>query len=128
MIQLDKALSSRRGWPVGPGVVYSPHQSALLTASPQGEALGAVSTSETNLNLTKECDFMKKLVAVVLVLVFLLSLVGCSDTKRETVMFNGQTFDKADLSQETIEWLEWYNGLTEDEQLAVDFIPADLNK
>ena len=43
-------------------------------------------------------------------------------------MFNGQTFDKADLSQETIEWLEWYNGLTEDEQLAVDFIPADLNK
>ena len=71
---------------------------------------------------------MKKLVAIVLVLVFLLSLVGCSDTKRETVMFNGQTFDKADLSQETIEWLEWYNGLTEDEQLAVDFIPADLNK
>lgn len=71
---------------------------------------------------------MKKLVAVVLVLVFLLCLVGCSDNKRETVMFNGQTFDKADLSQETIEWLEWYNGLTEDEQLAVDFIPADLNK
>ena len=71
---------------------------------------------------------MKKLVAVVLVLVFLLSLVGCSDTKRESVMFNGQAFDKADLSQETIEWLEWYNGLTEDEQLAVDFIPADLNK
>ena len=71
---------------------------------------------------------MKKLVAVVLVFVFLLSLVGCSDTKRETVMFNGQAFDKADLSQETIEWLAWYNGLTKDEQLAVDFIPADLNK
>ena len=71
---------------------------------------------------------MKKLIALVLVMVFLLSLAGCSDTKEETVMFNGQTFDKADLSQETIEWLQWYNGLTEDEQLAVDFIPADLNK
>ena len=70
---------------------------------------------------------MKKLIALVLVLVFLLSLVGCSDAKEETVMFNGQTFDKADLSQETIEWLKWYNGLTEAEQLAVDYIPADLN-
>ena len=44
----------------------------------------------------------------------------------ENVMFNEQTFDKADLSQETLEWLEWYNGLTEAEQLAVDYIPADL--
>ena len=71
---------------------------------------------------------MKKLVAVVLVLVFLLSLVGCSNSKKETVMFNEQTFAKADLSQETLKWLEWYNGLTEAEQLAVDYIPADLQK
>ena len=71
---------------------------------------------------------MKKLVAVVLVLVFLLSLVGCSNSKKETVMFKEQTFAKADLSQETLEWLEWYNGLTEAEQLAVDYIPADLQK
>ena len=71
---------------------------------------------------------MKKLVAVVLVLVFLLSLVGCSNSKKETVMFNEQTFAKADLSQETLEWLDWYNGLTEAEQLAVDYIPADLQK
>ena len=43
-------------------------------------------------------------------------------------MFNDQTFAKADLSKETLEWLEWYNGLTEAEQLAVDYIPADLQK
>ena len=71
---------------------------------------------------------MKKLAAVVLVFVFLLSLVGCSNSKKETVMFNEQTFAKADLSQETLEWLEWYNGLTEVEQSAVDYIPADLLK
>ena len=71
---------------------------------------------------------MKRLVAVVLVLVFLLNLVGCSNSKKETVMFNDQTFAKADLSEETLEWLEWYNGLTEAEQLAVDYIPADLQK
>ena len=71
---------------------------------------------------------MKRLVAVVLVLVFLLNLVGCSNSKKETVMFNDQTFAKVDLSEETLEWLEWYNGLTEAEQLAVDYIPADLQK
>ncbi len=71
---------------------------------------------------------MKKLIALVIVLVFLLSLVSCSNSKKETVMFNEQTFAKADLSQETLEWLEWYNGLTETEQLAVDYIPADLQK
>jgi hypothetical protein len=43
-------------------------------------------------------------------------------------VFNEQTFAKADLSEETLEWLEWYNGLTETEQLAVDYIPADLQK
>ena len=37
-----KALSPGRGWPVGPGVGFIPHISQLtLTASPQGEALGA---------------------------------------------------------------------------------------
>jgi len=69
---------------------------------------------------------MKKLMAFVLALVFVLSLVGCTNPQKETIMFNEQTFDKADLSQETLEWLEWYNGLTEADQLAVDYIPADL--
>ena len=69
---------------------------------------------------------MKKLMAFVLALVFVFSLVGCSNPQKETVIFNEQTFDKETLSQETLEWLEWYNGLTEAEQLAVDYIPGDL--
>jgi len=71
---------------------------------------------------------MKKLITIVLALVFVLSLFGCSNIKKETVIFNKQTFDKADLSQEILEWLEWYNELTEEEQLAIDYIPADLLK
>jgi hypothetical protein len=67
---------------------------------------------------------MKKLIALVLVL----RLVGCSNFKNETVMFNEQTFDKADLSQETLEWLEWYNELPPEDQLAIDYIPTDLQK
>lgn len=44
----------------------------------------------------------------------------------ETVEFDGQLFNKADLSKETLEWLEWYNSLPPEEQLAVNSIPADL--
>lgn len=70
---------------------------------------------------------MKKLLRFVLAVVYVLSLVGCSNSKK-TVVFNEQTFAKADLSQETLEWLEWYNELNEAEKLAVDYIPADLQK
>lgn len=71
---------------------------------------------------------MKKLIALVLTMVLILSLVSCSNPKKETIIFNAQTFDKADLSQETLEWLEWYNELPAEEQLAIDYIPADLQK
>ena len=43
----------------------------------------------------------------------------------ETVEFNGQLFNKSDLTEETLEWLEWYNSLSPEEQLAVSSIPAD---
>lgn len=44
----------------------------------------------------------------------------------ETILFNNKTFNKSDLSQETIEWLEWYNNLSEEDQLATSFTPAEL--
>ena len=36
----------------------------------------------TNSNLTKECDYMKKLIALVLSLVCVLGLVGCVDNQQ----------------------------------------------
>lgn len=80
---------------------------------------------------------MKKLIAFVLALVCVLALVGCSKTQNdntlttdetETVSFYDKTFNKSALSTETIEWLEWYNGLTETEQLSISYIPSDLYK
>ena len=71
---------------------------------------------------------MKKLFLGVLALALLLSFAGCTNPKKETVKFHEKTFDKTDLSQETLEWLEWYNGLTEAEQLTVDYTPAELIK
>lgn len=70
---------------------------------------------------------MRKTIAFLLILILLISFSGCFGKKRgETVAFQGKSFLKADLSDETLSWLTWYNGLSEAEQLAVDFIPFDL--
>ena len=39
----------------------------------------------TNLNLTKECDYMKRLIALVLALVCVLGLVGCSQQGQQNI-------------------------------------------
>lgn len=52
--------------------------------------------------------------------------VEFSIDKDELISFHDKTFNKSDLSEETIEWLENYNSLSEEEQLAISSIPADL--
>lgn len=52
--------------------------------------------------------------------------VEFSIDKDELISFHDKTFNKSDLSEETIEWLENYNTLSEEEQLAISSIPADL--
>ena len=44
----------------------------------------------------------------------------------KVVEFHGNLFNTGDLSKETIEWLEWYNSLSPEDQLAISSIPADL--
>lgn len=34
--------------------------------------------------------------------------------------------NKSELSEETLEWLEWYNSIPPEKQLAVNSIPAEL--
>ena len=43
-----------------------------------------------------------------------------------TVEFHGKTFKRSELSSETVGWIEWYNRLPEEEQLAIDYMPSDL--
>ena len=50
------------------------------------------------------------------------------DIKPDMVEYRGHMFNKADLSPETIEWLEWYNELSETEQLAISYIPHEIQK
>lgn len=42
------------------------------------------------------------------------------------VRFGDKMVDASGLSQETLEWLTWYNDLSEEEQLEVSSIPEDL--
>ena len=42
------------------------------------------------------------------------------------VEFMGRTYNRADLSQETLDWLDWYLALDEQEQLAISYVPAEL--
>ena len=44
----------------------------------------------------------------------------------EVVKFRGQLIDASLLSEETLEWLDWFNSLPEDEQLSISAVPADL--
>lgn len=53
-------------------------------------------------------------------------LYGEGNWGYDLVAFDGELFYKADLSEDTLKWLEWYNSLPKEEQLAVSYIPADL--
>ena len=51
---------------------------------------------------------------------------GKTEETASQVRFGDKWIDEANLSQETLEWLDWYNSLPEEDQLAVSAIPADL--
>ena len=45
---------------------------------------------------------------------------------RSLVWFGDKLIKTGDLSETTLQWLDWYNSLSEEEQLAISAIPADL--
>lgn len=68
---------------------------------------------------------MKKSIAFFLVITCIIVMTGCTK-KTDTISFHDQVFNRADLSKETVEWLERYNNLPKGEQLLIDFIPAEV--
>ena len=59
----------------------------------------------------------------IFVLAALLILSGCGT---DVVYYHGQAYDKAELSQETIEWLEWFNAMPEEDQNKISYMPPEL--
>lgn len=70
--------------------------------------------------------YIKRIALTGLALFSVVSLVGCSNPEPETVFYNGIELNKDDLSMETLQWLEYYNGLDEMEQYALSYIPEEL--
>ena len=52
--------------------------------------------------------------------------IGNRSNEPETVVFHDKVFNKSELSEETLEWLEKYNLLSTEEQLAISYVPSEL--
>ena len=44
-----------------------------------------------------------------------------------TLYYSGISVSSADLSETTVSWLDWYNSLDSDEQLAINYVPEELS-
>ncbi len=44
----------------------------------------------------------------------------------DNIYFHGRQYTKAALSEDTLTWLQWYNGLSQEDQLKIDAVPAEL--
>lgn len=65
---------------------------------------------------------MKAKKFALLAVMLLLFLSGCG----RQVRFGDRWVDADGLSEETLDWLDWYNALPEEQQRAVSSFPPDL--
>ena len=65
---------------------------------------------------------MKAKKFALLAVMLLLFLSGCG----RQVRFGDRWVDADGLSEETLDWLAWYNALPEEQQRAVSSLPPDL--
>lgn len=68
----------------------------------------------------------KKIISIIMSCFILANMSAVFAQTDETVQFHGETFSVSELSQETVEWLDWYNSLSEEEQAAVSSVPDEL--
>ena len=54
------------------------------------------------------------------------ALTASLPSQADTIHFHGKILNISDLSPSTAQWLTWYNTLSEEEQLAVSYVPSDL--
>jgi len=46
--------------------------------------------------------------------------------KQQYIKFHNQRFKISDLSKETLDWLKWYNSLSDDFKEMVNYVPGEL--
>lgn len=48
--------------------------------------------------------------------------------ENDTLYYQGVAVEQKELSEDTLEWLDWYNSLSLDEQDSINYEPVDLQK
>lgn len=51
-----------------------------------------------------------------------------ADENENQIQYMGQWYSREDLSEDTIQWLEWYNLLSPEEQMAISYVPGELQE
>ncbi|MDE6259331.1 MAG: M56 family metallopeptidase, partial [Oscillospiraceae bacterium] len=74
----------------------------------------------------KKTSVIGVILSLALVLAVTVAFASAPKAPADTVEYHGQTYNRADLSQETLDWLDWYLALPEEEQLAISMVPPEL--
>ena len=48
--------------------------------------------------------------------------------ENDTLYYQGVAIEQKELSEDTLEWLDWYNSLSLDEQDSINYEPVDLQQ
>lgn len=112
------------------------YANTLVTLATQGDGPAFCQTFGRKAAEERIVSVMKfkktSVIGVVLSLALVLAVTAAfaSEPKTDggTVQFHGQAFQRDQLSQETLDWLDWYLALPEEQQLAVSYVPAELNR
>ena len=72
---------------------------------------------------------MKKYLSIIislLILTVFTSMNAFAVDNKQYVEFHNQSFKISDLSKETLDWLNWYNSLSDDSKEMVNYVPGEL--
>ena len=74
---------------------------------------------------------MKKYLSIIislLILTLFTSMNAFAVDKQQYIKFHNQRFKISDLSKETLDWLKWYNSLSDDFKEMVNYVPGKLKE
>ena len=72
---------------------------------------------------------MKKYLSIIislLILTVFTSMNAFAVDNKQYVEFHNQRYKISELSKETLDWLKWYNSLSDDSKEMVNYVPGEL--
>ncbi len=72
---------------------------------------------------------MKKYLSIIIstvILTVFMSMNSFAVDNKQYVEFHNQRYKISELSKETLDWLKWYNSLSDDYKIMVNYVPGEL--